>query len=385
MAIADLSRTQAQIKSFPTDYDTIIERIESINAIKYAKSRNFLDGSVTYLSPYLTHGVITTSDVFAIIMERYSLKQAEKLVFELGWRDFYQMAYRWHGEAIFRDIRQGQDPVRSQEVPQTVVDAQTGIRVLDEAISALYATGYMHNHARMWLASLICNVAQTHWLQPSQWLYYHLLDGDLASNSLSWQWVAGTFSNKKYYANQENLNKYSGIKQYDTVLDAPYSALPELDVPENLTEAAMLKLVTPLPKSTISSVPSDKPVLLYHMWMLDPLWQEDVQDVTRVLILEPSLLERFPMSQQRIDFVLALAEEIDGLKIFVGELNELEGLREAKHVQSIEHPALNHWNSLSNLRREPQPSMFQPVFKEYRSFFAYWKACQKTDQFKEMF
>lgn len=378
-------QVQDHIKTFPTDYQSVIDRIENINAIKYAKSRNFLDGAVTYLSPYLTHGVISTKEVFERIMQRYSLSQAEKLVFELGWRDFYQMAYRWHGEGMFQDIRHAQEAVNSLALPRVVDYAETDIRVIDQAIDGLYEIGYMHNHARMWLASLVCNVAQVHWWQPSQWLYYYLLDGDLASNSLSWQWVAGTFSSKKYYANQENLNKYSGLKQHSTVLDVSYAELPELSVPESMRKSADLQLVTPLPKSTIESVVSDKPVLLYHMWMLSPTWQADVQGVTRVLILEPSLLERFPMSQKRIDFVLDLAKEIECLEIFVGELDELAGLSEAPGVQSIEHPALNHWNSLSNLRREVQPSMFQPVFKEYRSFFAYWKACQKTDEFKARF
>jgi len=375
---------QEYIKAFPTDYQSVLDRIDGINATKYAKSRNFLDGSVSYLSPYLTHGVISTRDVFDKVMERYSLKQAEKLVFELGWRDFYQMAYRWHGEGMFRDIRQPQEAVRTQAIPKAVDYAQTNIRVIDEAIEALFETGYMHNHARMWLASLICNVAQVHWWQPSQWLYYYLLDGDLASNTLSWQWVAGTFSSKKYYANQENLNKYSGVRQGGTVLDVSYAELPELDVPDNLVDVANINLLTPLPKSTIQSVEAHKPVLLYHMWMLNPSWLSDLQDVSRVLILEPSLLERFPMSQKRIDFVLALAKEIDGLELFIGELDELTGLADVPSVQSIKHPALEHWNSLGNLRREAQPSMFQPVFKEYRSFFAYWKACQKTDEFRSL-
>ena len=378
------SYIQSLTTAFPTDYESVLARINSIDAIKYAKSRNFLDGSVTYLSPYFTHGVISTRDVFENIMQRYSLKQAEKLVFELGWRDFYQMAHRWHGEAMFSDIRQAQEPVVSNKLPQAVLDATTGIEVIDAAITELYETGYMHNHARMWLASLTCNVAQVHWSEPAKWLYYHLLDGDLASNSLSWQWVAGSFSNKKYYANQENLNKYSGTYQQGTVLDTSYAALPELEVPDNLKIPADLELVTPLPDSTISMITSDKPVLLYHIWMLNPTWQADAQDVTKVLILEPSFLERFPMSQKRIDFIVALAKEIVGLEIFVGELDELKGLVDAPHVQSIDHPALQHWTSLANLKRQEQPSMFRPVFKEYRSFFAYWKACQKTEEFKEI-
>mgnify|MGYP006195700273 CR=1 FL=1 len=69
----------------------------------------------------------------------------------------------------------------------------------------------------MYLAAMVCNNAKSHWLTPARWMYYHLLDGDLASNALSWQWVAGTFSHKKYIANQQNINKYLFNEHYKTV------------------------------------------------------------------------------------------------------------------------------------------------------------------------
>lgn len=68
----------------------------------------------------------------------------------------------------------------------------------------------MHNHLRMYIAGTITNVSHAHWRVPSLWLYSHLLDGDITSNTCSWQWNAGTFSSKKYLANQENINTYTG-------------------------------------------------------------------------------------------------------------------------------------------------------------------------------
>ncbi|MGF1923304.1 MAG: FAD-binding domain-containing protein, partial [Bacteroidia bacterium] len=78
------------------------------------------------------------------------------------------------------------------------------------------------------------NLAKSYWQHPSHWMYYHLLDGDWASNTLSWQWVAGANSNKKYFANQENINKYASTSQQQTVLDYTYEELPELAIPSNL-------------------------------------------------------------------------------------------------------------------------------------------------------
>ena len=79
-------------------------------------------------------------------------------------------------------------------MPKAVVEANTTIDAIDEAINELYQNGYMHNHMRMYLASLCCNIAKCHWKHPAKWMYFYLLDGDLASNTLSWQWVAGSNS-----------------------------------------------------------------------------------------------------------------------------------------------------------------------------------------------
>ncbi|MEO5685193.1 MAG: FAD-binding domain-containing protein [Chitinophagaceae bacterium] len=70
---------------------------------------------------------------------------------------------------------------------KNIAGAKTGITAIDEQITLLYETGYMHNPVRMYLAGITCNIGKAHWLQPARWMYYHLLDGDLASNSLSWQ------------------------------------------------------------------------------------------------------------------------------------------------------------------------------------------------------
>ena len=86
----------------------------------------------------------------------------------------------------------------------------------------------MHNHLRMYVASIVCNVAQSHWINPARWMYYYLLDADWASNSLSWQWVAGSNSNKKYFANQDNINKYCLTTQKGTFLDLDYQKISKI-------------------------------------------------------------------------------------------------------------------------------------------------------------
>jgi deoxyribodipyrimidine photo-lyase len=364
---------------FPTDYARILERIERINVPRYARSRNFLNGAVTRLSPYLTHGVISTREVLDRILERYRFSEAEKLIFELAWRDFFQAVYAWHGANIFSDVLRAQQPVSFYHLPKVVEESTTGIQVLDSAIKTLYETGYMHNHVRMWLASLICNIARVHWREPAGWLYYHLLDGDLASNTLSWQWIAGSFASKKYYANQDNLNKYSGRIQHNTILDTTYERLSHLSIPEAYQVPSSQKLYTTLPSNALSTLPA-KPLLLYHIWMLDPTWHKDLE-ATRVLVLEPSFFQRHPISPKRMEFILSLSKQIPHVQIYVGELSELPGIEFCLDIYTKDHPTIQHWR-LPSLIKEVSESMFNPIKKEYRSFSAYWKACQDTELFE---
>ena len=116
---------------------------------------------------------------------------------------------------------QAQVSVEHRGIPVSVTMGSTGIDGIDDAIRELYRTGYMHNHCRMYTASLTCNIARSHWHQPARWMYYHLLDGDWASNACSWQWVAGANSRKKYYANQQNVNTYTRTCQTGTRCPQP--------------------------------------------------------------------------------------------------------------------------------------------------------------------
>jgi deoxyribodipyrimidine photo-lyase len=220
----------------------ILAYIDTIDPVKYEKTRNSLSGAVTRLSPYITCGMITLNEIRSRILVKNSPRNSLKLIQELVWRDFFQSVHLSKGDQIFDDLKSVQQNVISEDMPKAILDANTGITAIDNAIRTLYSTGYIHNHERMWLASIVCNIAGTKWQTGAKWMYHYLLDGDLASNMLSWQWVAGTFSSKKYFANQENINKYSGIKQFNTFLDRSYEDLVDMEVPQVLVQRQSLEL-----------------------------------------------------------------------------------------------------------------------------------------------
>lgn len=358
--------------TFPTTYPDILRRLDNIDPVKYPRTRNFIDGDVTYLSPYISRGVISLRQVAAHVLRTHKPYEVQKFLQELAWREYWQRTWQALGDEIFTDIKQPQQDVAHHQMVAALENATTGIEAIDEHIHLLYQTGYMHNHVRMYVSSIACNIANAHWLQPSRWLYYHLLDGDLASNSLSWQWSAGTFSSKKYYCNQENINKYTGSRQLHTFLDHPYEALTELPVPGILQSATDLQLTTALPVTQNPVIENGKRVLLYNSYNLDPAWHAGEQ-MNRILLLEPSHFAKYPVSEKVLQFIIDLSQNIIGIQIFAGEFDDLQQLAGSNEIIYKSHPAFVHYSGTA----EAYDDMFPKVTGYYSSFFKYWKKCEQ--------
>ena len=352
---------------FPADYDSIKQRIRSIDPVLYAGSRNFTHGAVTRLSPYISRGVISISEVLRYLIDAgYDYRSCETLVRELAWREYFQRV--WQHRNPDEDLRQTQSDVRYQDVPESVLNASTGIEGIDAAIRELFDTGYMHNHCRMYTASLVCNIARYHWRKPALWMYYHLLDGDWASNACSWQWVAGSNSSKKYFASQENINKYTGKIQTGTFLDTSYDLLPYLPSPQHLSHGAQLVHKTILPQSDFIEIQKGIPTLIYNYYNLDPEWMKATQ-ANRILFFEKEIFEKYPVSAACIDFVLTLAENIPGIRIFSGSMKELLELTQGEELHYKEHPLNRHYPGVMHDREWICPG----VTGYYPSFSAFWK------------
>lgn len=358
---------------FDTSFSRIWQQVESIDPRAYGKTRNYLQGAVTRLSPYISRGLISTRQVArAVLKKGFKPYEAEILLKELAWRDYFQQTWKTLGN-INRDIRQPQPGVLQEGLPAALAEARTGIEAIDQGVHDLCETGYLHNHLRMYSASLACNIAGCHWMQPARWMYYHLLDADWGSNALSWQWVAGSFSQKKYYANQENINKYCGTQQRNSFLDLPYEAFGELPVPEPLQEIITWEATCLLPEKTALQVDPSKPSYLYHFYNLDPLWGAD-ESANRILLLEPAHFQEYPVSSRSLSFALDLARQnIEGIQVYTGSFEEL--LREygLKNIHFKEHPFTRHYTGTEH----PRDWLFPALSGYYPSFFRYWKEGSK--------
>jgi len=361
------------MRKFGTQKSDIDALLLAIDPIAYAKSRNFLDGAVTYLSPFISRGVLTTRRVFEHLKnQNYTWEDVEKLVQELAWRDFFQLVWMRLGDQINQDIKQPQEQVKRTDLPKALRVSGTRIEAIDSGIQTLVESGYMHNHVRMYTASVACNIGHYHWLEPARWMYFHLLDADWASNACSWQWVAGAFSQKKYFANQENINKYTGSKQINSYLDVSYEEIAEVDIPGQLMHGEKAVWTTNLPETdAYFHLNSDLSTLIYNWYNLDFEWHKEI-NCNRVLLLEPSVFERYPVGDKSIKFMLDLAQNIHGIQLFVGEFEELRRIAGESTFIFKEHP-LNQYEGLE----EPRDFLTPISTKSFNSFFGFWKSIEK--------
>ena len=360
-----------------TNYHDIINQIDQIDPIQYGKTRNYLNGAVTRLSPYISRGVISTKQVAESVLSKgYSPREIESFLKELAWRDYFQLVWQELKSNINNDVKQTQPKFSNYQVPQSIVSVETGIEAIDKGILSLYENGYMHNHLRMYVASISCNIAQCHWLKPAKWMYYHLLDADWASNALSWQWVAASFSQKKYYANQENINKYCNTNQRHTFLDQTYEELPNLAIPEVLKVTNVPELTTILPKSDELHIKSSLPIYIYNFYNLDPKWDENLE-ANRILLLEPEHFMEYPVSEKTIQFVLELSKNIKDCQVYVGSFDSLQQLYTNQTFHYKEHPLNINYKGIQHER----DWLFENIKGYFPSFFSFWKQAEK--QFKK--
>lgn len=382
--------------------EKVASLLAAIDVKRYGKTRNYVSGSVTELGPYVSRGVISTRAIWAYLLGRgHSFEEMFGFVQQLAWRDFFQRVWQGLGDGINEDIRREQEGVIHRLFPAAIAAGNTGIEGVDTGISRLKDTGYMHNHLRMYTAFLTANLAGAHWRLPAQWMYAHLLDGDWGSNALSWQWVSGTFSNKKYIANQENINRYTQTNQRGTYLDVDYESLAIAPVPDVLKKPFTVDEVLPfadcdadalrlavakfgLPLWALDNPIMDNRLVIHNYYQLDPQFQSALPG-TRLLLLEPSVFARYPIASHCVDFMLSLAKEIPNVQVFVGEFDELVGALEPfGHVEIVyqEHPLNRHYRGTEI----PRDWLAPEVEGSFSSFFSYWKKVEKSlrKEYKEV-
>ena len=381
--------------ALPPTRSAALARIERVRPAAYARTRNHLDGAVTGLSPYLTHGVVTLREVLAGVVQREPLEVQHKLVFELGWREFFRHAWAHQGDRILQSLHPGLQPDEHYHpmLPDDIRQARTGVPVVDEAVRTLYATGTLHNHARMWLASYVVHLRHVHWRAGADWLVAHLLDGDLASNHLSWQWVAATGSQKPYLFNAENVARYAPEPWHSagSVVDQPYDALDRLargarPAPLGRRLAAVDDAAVPEPL-LLSEPPADlalgppdaaaietlrgREVWLVHPWALRAPPADLPEGALLVGVYLREHHAAWPWPEARWRWVDAAMTAVTPMRWLVDSAGLAAAVAGAARVRSVDDPHLTRW--LQRVARlDAAPTLFPPVARRCESFSQWW-------------
>ena len=206
----------------------------------YARDRNHDFGpardNVSGLSPYLRHRLLTEREVIAAVLERHPLSSSEKFVQEVFWRVYWKGWLEQRPEVWRRYRRDLAELLPPGGIsPHDYVEAiagRTGIDAMDAWVHELVDTGYLHNHTRMWFASIWIFTLGLPWQLGADFFYRHLLDGDAASNTLSWRWVAGLqTAGKTYLATASNISRFTDGRFSPTGLATSARALVEDPLP----------------------------------------------------------------------------------------------------------------------------------------------------------
>ena len=188
------------------------------NLVNYSKLRNFDYGpdkrsNVSCLSPYVTHGVISEVELIKKSLNKYSFAKNEKFIQEIMWRTFWKgwMELRpdvWADYLL--ELNQIKDKYKNDQDYKKAVEGSTEIQCFNEWVDELKENNYLHNHARMWFASIWIFTLELPWQLGAEFFMQHLFDGDPASNTLGWRWVAGIQTQgKNYLASEWNIKKFT--------------------------------------------------------------------------------------------------------------------------------------------------------------------------------
>jgi hypothetical protein len=186
----------------------------------YERLRNYDFGpadrhNVSLLSKYITHRVLFEYDVVQRILAQHPMQMVEKFIQEVFWR-IYWKGWLEHRPAVWADFTAFDHSQTPQTPYQQAINGKTGIDCFDVWVAELQNTNYLHNHARMWFASIWIFTLGLPWQAGARFFMQHLNDGDAASNTLGWRWVAGVQTSGKHY-----LARASNIEQFTDGRFAP--------------------------------------------------------------------------------------------------------------------------------------------------------------------
>ena len=188
------------------------------NLTDYSKLRNFDLGpegrsNVSCLSPYITHGIVSEKEIIKKSLDKFSFTKNEKFIQEVLWRTYWKgwLELRpnvWNDYLI--ELKKIREDFKDNKEYLNAIEGKTNIECFNYWVNELKENNYLHNHTRMWFASIWIFTLELPWQLGAEFFMQHLYDGDAASNTLGWRWVAGIQTQGKHYlASEWNIKKFT--------------------------------------------------------------------------------------------------------------------------------------------------------------------------------
>ena len=205
------------------------------NLSEYSKLRNFDFGpenrsNISCLSPYVTHGIVDEKEIIKRSLGKFSFSKNEKFIQEVLWRTYWKgwLELRpnvWSDYLI--ELSKIRDDFKNNQNYLNAIDGKTNIECFNSWVNELKDHNYLHNHTRMWFASIWIFTLELPWQLGAEFFMQHLYDGDAASNTLGWRWVAGVQTRGKHYlASEWNIKKFTNNRFSNIKLNE--NALPKI-------------------------------------------------------------------------------------------------------------------------------------------------------------
>ena len=198
----------------------------------YNFKRNFDLGpddksNVSCLSPYISHRLITEYEVAKIVLAKFPYQKVEKYIQEIFWRVYWKGWLELRPQ-VWSDFTEDLKALKEDDNYKKAINGETQIKCFNDWVNELKENNYLHNHTRMWFASIWIFTLNLPWQKGAEFFMKHLFDGDAASNTLSWRWVAGLQTKGKHYVAQAwNISKFTNNKYQNVKLNE--NALPLTD------------------------------------------------------------------------------------------------------------------------------------------------------------
>ena len=290
---------------------TAIENLNTFieeNLEEYSRLRNFDFGpdkrsNTSCLSPYITHGVINEKEVISKSLEKFSFSKNEKFIQEVLWRTY------WKGWLELRsgvwddyllDLKRIKEEFKDNKSYLNAIEGNTEIECFNVWVNELKTYNYLHNHTRMWFASIWIFTLDLPWQLGAEFFMQHLYDGDTASNTLGWRWVAGIQTQGKHYlASEWNIKKFTNNR------------FENIKLSENAPPIISDKNYTILHKTFENPINiEDKELLVFENNLAFEITDFAIQKFKKILLIENKNENRnIKLSDNVVNFKANLIEE----------------------------------------------------------------------------